>query len=710
MLKQVQHPKGLRSRGSRIKFGTWIGGAFSRQALLCGKAQAKACGYKGWGGVSLALWCVLGFLVLMMPRVAWGQVVTDTTVAAVGDTTRLEVQGDSARVAGPPLGFIQIGPGEVVADTLPARLPVLDPTGILGRVPGSFVYAFGTPGWPDAWSPFGLRPEQVEVVFQQLPLNDLITGRPRYDLLPVSALEPVRVGGVAYGSPVSVLAAIRQFGNPRPLTEIRYWGGANSLQSVEVSHAQHRQPTILGQRGVLDLLAFYGGRSSTGEYPGSRLRRERMLMGRVRWATPGWSLELIDLLNRKRVGAHAGVLPPIFRRVGAQVENGSARRQTLRNDLSATLRARLLGSTPAALTAFWASEGLLYANGRNTVASDTASFHVGRVGGRFEQEFGGSHSGVRLAGWLDRWSPEDSTGAPPTRSMVQLHGSVVDTLSVGAARLGLGAGGHYDGWNAYPSLSAGLSRDGGPIGFHLSGRLAGQERSWFDRYGFGAFAQGVEGRPGPVGLVEAGLERRGRVFDAGVTVFGSQTRRALEFYEVDGDTARAFLTGSPVTRIGAALDLGWRREARRGFYARAQPTIVHFLDDNAAPNGVRVSETLPEVFAEGRFGARYLLFKGDLDLNVHLDGRAWSRMRSRTLHPATGLLVMPRSDDPWIGPSGTLDVVVEAGVRTATIFVGYYNVLASSTGGGLYEGTLLVPTYPLPERSLRFGVFWPIQD
>ncbi|HET6569209.1 MAG TPA: hypothetical protein VFG50_14675, partial [Rhodothermales bacterium] len=373
---------------------------------------------------------------------------------------------------------------------------------------------------------------------------------------------------------------------------------------------------------------------------------------------------------------------------------------------SATLRARVLGREPGAVTGFWTSEELRY-----TTGADTASFHAGRMGARLQQDYGGGRWGIRASGWLDRWRPAaDSAGAPPGQSRLQLHGSVLDTLLLGAMRLGLEAGAHYDGWEAYPSVSAELSRVAGSLRFHVAGRLAGQAASWFDRYGFGAFAEGAGDGAGLVGLVEAGLERRGKVFDVGLTVFGNQTRRARAFYEVGEDTARAFVVGSPVTRVGAALDLGWRRDAARGFYLTVQPTAVHFLSDGAAPNGVLLSQTLPEVFASGRLGARYLLFKGDLDLDIHLDGRAWSRMRSRTLHPATGLLVVPRSDDPWIGPSGTLDVVVEAGVRTATIFVAYYNVLASSTGGGVYEGTLLVPTYPLPERSFRLGVFWPIQD
>ncbi|MDX1488150.1 MAG: putative porin, partial [Acidiferrobacterales bacterium] len=95
----------------------------------------------------------------------------------------------------------------------------------------------------------------------------------------------------------------------------------------------------------------------------------------------------------------------------------------------------------------------------------------------------------------------------------------------------------------------------------------------------------------------------------------------------------------------------------------------------------------------------------DLLLDVAVRGRFWSQLRSRTLHPQTGLLVIPEAGARIFGPSGTLDVVLQGGIRTATLFVVYENILS---GTAVLVGNLLVPTYPLPERRLRFGIYWPI--
>jgi hypothetical protein len=98
------------------------------------------------------------------------------------------------------------------------------------------------------------------------------------------------------------------------------------------------------------------------------------------------------------------------------------------------------------------------------------------------------------------------------------------------------------------------------------------------------------------------------------------------------------------------------------------------------------------------------LFEGDLRLTAFLRGRAWSGFRSRAFQPETGLFVLPAADDLLFGPSGSLDLVVEGGIRTATLFLTVDNLLS----GTFYPGTLLVPLYPLPKRALRFGVYWPL--
>lgn len=88
-------------------------------------------------------------------------------------------------------------------------------------------------------------------------------------------------------------------------------------------------------------------------------------------------------------------------------------------------------------------------------------------------------------------------------------------------------------------------------------------------------------------------------------------------------------------------------------------------------------------------------------------GRLWSSFRSRVLHTQTGLLAVSTSGGTPVESSAALDVVVTAGVRTATLFIVYENFLS---GTSAIPGNLIVPVYPLAQRRLRFGVFWPIQN
>ncbi|HEX7069601.1 MAG TPA: putative porin, partial [Rhodothermales bacterium] len=142
-----------------------------------------------------------------------------------------------------------------------------------------------------------------------------------------------------------------------------------------------------------------------------------------------------------------------------------------------------------------------------------------------------------------------------------------------------------------------------------------------------------------------------------------------------------------------------------GFYLDADATTMRITGDG--PIASRLEGSLPKLFGSARGGMRYRMFRGDLDLHLYVQVRAWSAFRSRTLHTPTGLLILPEEGADELDPSSTIGVYVEAGVREATIFIAWENLAA---GTPLMEGNMTVPVYPLPEQALRFGVFWPIWD
>ena len=198
-----------------------------------------------------------------------------------------------------------------------------------------------------------------------------------------------------------------------------------------------------------------------------------------------------------------------------------------------------------------------------------------------------------------------------------------------------------------------------------------------------------------------------------LTGFAHEIQRPIDLYAADtADVLDVRVNETPFRRAGATVALGWREDARAGLYASVHGTAVQFLQPEQDSLSSRVAETLPRAFGQGRLGARFVAFEGDLNADLYVKGRAWTRFRSRQFHPPTGLLAVPPVDAPvlegtpqFFGPGGTMDVGLEAGIREATLFFTMENVLS---GTPVQPGTLIVPVYPLPERRFRFGVFWPI--
>jgi len=648
----------------------------------------------------------------------------DTTSVVAADSLQLpsledtlvadSVDTPERRLVGPPLGFGTPEPGTPVGEVLPVLRPVLDATGILADVAGSFVYDFGMAGWPNGWSPDGLDPGRVALLLNGLPLNDLATGRPRYDLLPLSLLVPLRLQTGRYGAPAAVSAQLRDFVSAKPLTEMRYRTSNIGLQAVTVVHVQQRHWNLFGREGRANLLFGYAGEGAKGEYDGSRLRRARQLYSRLRYTQEGWSLDINNLYNRRRVGAQGGVQPfsggdynSIYQRLGATVEDPNARRETIRNDLSVTARRRVLpgASDPLTVTGYWTAETFGY---RNT--GDTLRTRMSRLGFRIRQDtpfLGGLQ--LRLEGWRDRVR---SGNALPRRSgLVRtfLYAAARDTLRLSGLQAVVEAGLNRHDLVTFPSALLHLKGRLGLLQFFSEASHTGQLVSWVDRYGYGASVHPVNQQPdGRITQGRLGLGLHLGAFDLTAFGFGQEISRPLDFYATaDADTVFAVVSTTPHRRAGLGVDLGWRRGAKRGLYFTLQPTLYRFLNPDASPEHGRAAAALPEAFVRGRFGARFVLFLNDLDLDIYLQARGWTEMRSRVLHTPTGLLALPVQSAPLFAPSGTLDVYAEAGVRGATLFLSYENLLS---GTNLLIGNLLVPDYPLPERRFRFGVFWPIFD
>jgi hypothetical protein len=201
-----------------------------------------------------------------------------------------------------------------------------------------------------------------------------------------------------------------------------------------------------------------------------------------------------------------------------------------------------------------------------------------------------------------------------------------------------------------------------------------------------------------------GVHAKRGPFDLQAFTYLNESRRPIELFETTGiDTLAVVQSETPYRWAGVGGILGWRRAARRGFYAMVQANLLAMLNADATPEAARVEAGLPRFTGDLQMGMRYLLFN-DLDIDLSVRGRYWTAFRSRIFHPQTTLLGLPLANALTYGASGTLDVYLEGTLRGATVFVSLENILA----GRMYAGTLIVPVYPLPEQFFRLGVYWPI--
>ncbi len=558
-----------------------------------------------------------------------------------------------------------------------ARTPHFTPAAALDGYAGVFAYRFGAPGWPDALSIDGLPPHYTRLRLDAIPYDDLVTGAPRSDLLPVAWLDTLTRG--TPGAVASIEAALRHFDAPRPRTELRYLSGPDGFQSIEAVHAQSRRRRVLGRSGQLDALFGYAGRAADNEYPNSRLKRGRTTLARVGFSTGALSVRLSNLHARGTVGAPGGVLPPdpadpgsIYDRFNATVRNLRARRQTIYNTTDIAVR-----RGPGRLTLYRTAERLRYADDSVVVS------RMARYG--FASSLGAGGRAFEAEGW---WQHAGDASATQGRTG-WLYAGLRDTLGGVAVRAGASYGG---------TLRPALHVATGPAWARFAAEAAAAPRPAVAFTGFGSYARGRD-LPDPYAATahatfRAGLGR----YRLWVRPFASATFQGWDAWEEARDSLT--IIARDVRRAGATVGVEAGTAALRGLYASAQSTVARCLDSD------RRSDDLPLLTGAARLGLRATLFQGDLraDLYAHLQG--WTAFRGRVLHDPTGLLALT-PENPRVPASATLDLNALLHVRSATLFLAWENVLS---GTALLRGNLLVPEYPLPERRLRFGVFWPITD
>ena len=181
--------------------------------------------------------------------VAADTIAADTVATDTVATDTVETGTDVSKVPSEPfepVEFLSPGMGTTVLDTLSALRREPDVPSLLGRAESAFFYDIGPEGFPHSVSLLGLPPQLSSFWYGGRTYSDMISGRPRYDLIPLAQLEPLRTGSDLGGQPVGVYAEPQIHPGASPLTQIRYRRDSNGLSRGDIIHSQKRESEHIG--------------------------------------------------------------------------------------------------------------------------------------------------------------------------------------------------------------------------------------------------------------------------------------------------------------------------------------------------------------------------------------------------------------------------------------------------------------------------------
>ena len=628
--------------------------------------------------------------------------------AQVPDSTRAVRDSTTAALPRPSVALPDADPGRD-ATPVPAVTSALSAEALVALAPpvlaSVFDYRLGAPGRSGGLSVDGLT--RYALLLDGRPFDDLITGAPRPDLLPLAALGPLRVSDGRLGSPVSIDASTRLFRLGRPVTELRYLTGQSGVQAVSATHAQTRLPPAFLRGGSRDarltVVGHVMSRNGRGTLTGAQLRHTDVL-GRTLLTRPGIAVDAGVLYTDRTDGARRGVVPgsaeSIFS-LTAMVVEPSATRRTLRAEAYLAARLALFSGQPTTVTASLVRQRLVARSGTAGV-SDTLRVHAERAFVRVAQPLGGARL-LRVDATADAAPSVGRDLVGRSGARLRLHAALRDSLSLGSASATVEGGVHLDGTRVFPS--AALRADAGATfaALRLGGALAGRVD--------GGFA-------GLIGATDGGGAERVALAEAGTQIARGDLRLSARAFGTARWSARllvaradsfAFETApSPLGAMGLAVAAGFREPTTRGLYGRLTATAHVPLRTGASDLARREAGALPRLRTDVRVGSRARGIGGVLDLDLAVVGRAWTAFRGRTVEPRTGLLALPDPATVFGRPlpaRGTLGVEAAATFSgRATVFLQLDHALGQLVGAAVVQGE------PLPVRVLRFGVFWALLD
>ena len=621
----------------------------------------------------------------------------DTTEAPPGDVlaTPPDSLGDRALPGAPLLFADPAGRPVTPVPAVTASLSLADllTEAEVGAAPTAFDYRLGAPGRSAGVALDGLDPHAPALTLDGRPIEDLVTGAPRLDFLPLALVGPLRWAEGGRGRAAALETDLRDVRLSVPVTELRYFGGQNGVRHASGTHAQTRRPPAFLRRTDADRLTatFHAAnRTADAVLAGGQLRHTEAV-GRLLLTRPGLAVETGVLYTDRTEGARLGVVAAggtadVFG-ASAQVLVLGATRQTKRLDGWARARLRLLGA-PTALGVSVEEQRRAY-----VLSGDTTRVVSPRLSAFAERALLGPD---RLQTRLQlTYDPAVSDGLFSADARLGLHAAVSDSLRLGPARLTAEAGAHAVGPAVWPSGSVRVALGPAAAGVRLGGRAPSRLET----------SLGADDGPEQTVTADASLAFAVGDWRVGGRAFASATHDGRWLVSVGDSAVAVGRSDGAVVQGGAALGAGWREAARRGFYARLNGVAQVVTSDGGVAD--RLAEAVPRLRGSARLGVRAEgVGDGVLDLDLAAVGRGWTALRSRRVDPVTGALALP---DPASALGIELPSRETLGLEAtatfserASLFVRYDHAL----GGRLYDGAIVTQGEPLAPHVLRFGVFW----
>ncbi len=597
---------------------------------------------------------------------------------------------------------------------------------VLWRLPGFFLRDLGESGKPGEFNAWGTDWRDVAVLMDGRPMNDPITGTYNLYDIPMEYIEQVEDFSGAESSPESWNASgatlnlvTYQYNTLRPITKVRYVQAPNNDLMTDGLFTQN----VL--RGANFLFGFQR-HISDGRFNGLRVNDNAPapqgalvdnwnVRSRLRFnASDRFNIALTYFYNKDINGLNGGIDTTqstyIFDDVRALVNDPNGLETVSRTDVSLLAAAKLfpdsLWITQA--NAYYTHEFRDYKNsGSDPVPFAIADHHYAELRGvRVQQslrsefqttELGlqAEHSQYASDGFFD----STAHGAPINRGKRDITSGFVQTHIHPLSLFDASGSLRFDDYGSESAPSYGVGVTFRPVS--LLSFIADYGQSYrFQTFQESSWIDSTLQRPSPVRKEQHTTMRAGLKFDFGeagelsVMAFSRKVHDAITFQSVQTPG------GASAVRVVNLPDVQ-TQGLSASFTGQTGPLGIDatFLYTDYTV-GTIASLLTPKFMGSGELYYRNKFFKDALDAKLAVRFHAMSVQQGVTFFPR--YMIYAENSSGEISAWSRLDTYVVLKIGNAYITLSFENLFNSNY--------YMTPVYPMPNRTLRFGVNWEFID